>query len=140
MTVNVENYTNQVMGLKTLSIPIALVTLQTAAIDMLTAWTPGYPFRFVKMEFLTTTVGTGSSASQNFQAYIGSTAITGGTLALALADTTPTGKVIQGAAPTALDKGGATDTITVSLVASGTAFTAGSGEMIVTLQDLSAVL
>jgi len=138
MTQNVENITNPVRGLQQIPLAVQLVTFSTAALDIMTTWTPGYAFRFVKMELITTTVGTGTSASQTLQAYIGTTAVTGGTLAFLLADTTPTGKIIQGATPTANNIGTATDTLTISLVASGTAFTAGAALVMVTIQNLSA--
>jgi hypothetical protein len=137
MATNVENITNPVRGLVQLPLAIQLVTLSTAALDILTTWVPGFAFRFVKMELITTTVGTGTSASQEFDAYIDGVAVTGGTLNFLLADTTPTGKIIQGATPTALNIGSATSTLTISLKTGGTAFTAGAALVMVTLQNLS---
>ena len=137
MTTNVENITNPIRGLVKIPLAVQYVTFSNAALDILTTYTPGYAFQFLKMELITTTVGTGAAASQELDAYISGVAVTGGTLNFLLADTTPTGKVIQGATPTALNIGTVTDTITISLKTGGTAFTAGAGVVMVTLLNLS---
>lgn len=110
--------------------------LSTSAIDLLTNWTPGFAFKILGFDFCVTVAGTGSSASQVFNLEIGTTNLTGGVLTLALADTTPIGKVTSATAITAANTGTATDTISLEMAASGTVFTAGAGYFIITLQNL----
>lgn len=110
--------------------------LSTSAIDLLTDWTPGFAFKLLALEFATTIAGTGTSASQVFNLEIGTTNVTGGVLTLALADTTPVGKVKAATAITAANTGTSTDTVSLEMAASGTVFTAGAGYFIIKYQNL----
>lgn len=110
--------------------------LSTSAIDLMTGYTPGFPFKIVRLTFTTTVAGTGAGASQTFNLEIGTTNLTGGVLTLALADTTPIGKITSATAITALNTGSATDTISLEMSAGGTVFTAGAGYFTITLQNL----
>lgn len=110
--------------------------LSTAAIDLLTNFTPGHRFKLVKWAFVTTTAGTGTSASQVFNLEIGTTNTTGGVLTLLLANTDTIGKITAATAITALNEGAATDTISIEMAASGTVFTAGAGYFVITIQNL----
>lgn len=111
--------------------------LSTSAIDILTGYTPGFPFRIVDFTFTTTVAGTGSSASQVFNLEIGSTDVTGGVLTLTLASQATIGTVTSATAITALNEGTETDTISIEMAASGTVFTAGAGYFTITLQNLA---
>jgi hypothetical protein len=110
--------------------------LSTSAIDILTGWTPGFPFKIVSLAFTTTVAGTGASASQVFNLEIGSTNVTGGVLTLLLADTDTIGKRTNATAITAANVGTATDSISLEMAASGTVFTAGAGYFTITIQNL----
>ncbi len=110
--------------------------LSTAAIDLMTGYTPGFPFKIVGLTFTTTVAGTGTSASQTFNLEIGTTNVTGGVLNLLLADTATIGTIKSATAITALNTGSATDTISLEMAASGTVFTAGAGYFTITLQNL----
>lgn len=123
-------------GYYSIQIPLALASMTTAAADLMTGFTPGHAGKIVKMEFVTTTLGTGASASQVLNLEIGSTNVTGGVLTLLLADTTPLGKITAATAITAGNEFTATDTISLEVAASGTVFTAGAGAVIITLQNL----
>lgn len=123
-------------GVYTVTIPLALASMTTAAADLVTGWIPGHRGLIKKVQFVTTTLGTGTSASQVINLEIGSTDVTGGVLTLLLADTTPLGKIKDATAITALNEFSATDTISVEVAASGTVFTAGSGALIIQIQNL----
>ncbi len=123
-------------GTSFLTIPIELASMTTAAADLLTNYTPGFPFKIVKWGFVVTTLGTGTSASQVLNLEIGSTNLTGGVLTVLLADATPLGKYTAATAITAGNTGSATDTISIEVAASGTVFTAGEGTLIIEIQNL----
>lgn len=110
--------------------------LSTAAIDILTAYTPGYKFKILGFEFVTTVAGTGASASQVFNIEIGTTNVTGGVLTLTLASQATIGVVTAATAVTAANTGSATDTISIEMAASGTVFTAGAGYFVIKLQNM----
>lgn len=121
-----------------LSIPVALVTLQTSALSLLTDWLPGFEGNIVAIDFVTNAVGTGAAATQSISVTVNDVATTGGVLTLALADTTPAGKIKLGTAVTqnSLAHFIATSRINVLVAASGTAFTAGSGALLLTVQNV----
>ncbi len=123
-------------GIYTLSIPLVLASMTTAAADLVTNYVLGHKFKILKVSFVTTTLGTGTSASQVINLEIGTTNVTGGVLTLLLADTTPLGKVTAATAITALNEGTETDSISVEVAASGTVFTAGSGALLIEIQNL----
>lgn len=125
-------------GVSTVTIPITRLAtdLSTSAMDLLTNYTPGYRFKVLGLSFVTTTAGTGTSASQVFNLEIGSTNVTGGVLTLALADTDTIGKVTAATAVTAANVGTASDTISLEMAASGTVFTAGAGYFVLKIQNM----
>ncbi len=94
--------------------------------DLVTTLTPGFAGRIKGADFVVTdAVTTGSKASTlNFE--IGTTNLTGGTIALTSANCTPLGKVVSAAAITAAAGFTATDTISVE-AASTTTFIEGKG-------------
>lgn len=103
---------------------VNLATLTDA--DQVTAWIPGHKGRIIATRFIThIPVTTGSKASTlNWE--IGTVNVTGGTIALTSAAATPRGKVIEGAAITALNSFDADDTISLEAT-STTAFSEGTG-------------
>jgi len=126
------------VGVYKLSVPLtSLATgLSTSAIDLATTVPIGHAFKVLSWEFVTTIVGTGTSASQTFNLEIGTTNLTGGSLALLLADTNTIGKRTAASAITAANTGTAEDTLSIEMAASGTVFTAGAGYFLITIQNM----
>lgn len=110
--------------------------LSTSALDLLTNYTPGYAFKLLSFDFVTTIAGTGSGASQTFNLEIGTTNTTGGSLNVTLASTDTVGKITAGTAITAANTGTASDTISIEMAASGTVFTAGAGAFLIGIQNM----
>ncbi|MDR3406374.1 MAG: hypothetical protein P4L99_28070 [Chthoniobacter sp.] len=125
-------------GIETVTIPLtSLATgLSTSAIDLLTTYTPGYKFKLLKLDFVTTVAGTGSGASQTFNLAIGSTPTTGGSLVATLSSTDTIGKITAASSITAANTGTASDTLSLKMAASGTVFTAGAGYFVVKIQNM----
>lgn len=123
-------------GIHTLSIPIQLAAMTTSAADLVTNFTPGFKFKILAVDFVTTTLGTGSGASQTLNLEIGTTNVTGGVVNPTLAGTDTLGELTAGTAVTAANTGSASDTISVEVAASGTAFTAGAGVLLVRIQNM----
>lgn len=126
------------VGVNTITIPLtSLVTgLGTSAIDLLTNYTPGYRFKLLAFDFVTTVAGTGSGASQVFNLEIGTTNVTGGALTVNLTSTNTIGKISSGTAITADNVGTASDTLSIEMAASGTVFTAGAGYFVIKIQNM----
>ncbi len=127
------------LGIVTVAIPLQLVAMTTAAADLMTNYVPGYAFKLLSIEFVTTKLGTGTSASQVINAEIGSTNVTGGVLTLLLADTDTLGKKTAATAITAANTGTASDTLSFEVATGGTVFTAGDGVLLVKLQNMDTV-
>jgi len=108
----------------------------TSAGDVVTAFVPGFKFKLLALDFITSVAGVGSSASQVFNLEIGTTNVTAGTLTLTEASTATVGALTAGAAITGANTGTASDTFSVEMAASGTAFTAGAGTLLVTIQNM----
>ncbi|KKM14326.1 hypothetical protein LCGC14_1707240, partial [marine sediment metagenome] len=108
----------------------------TSAADMVTDYVPGFKFKLLAIDFVTSIAGTGSSASQLFNLAIGSVDVTLGVCTVTLASTNAVGELTAGAAITGAQEGSATDAISIEMAASGTAFTAGAGTFIVTIQNM----
>jgi hypothetical protein len=125
-------------GYLTWNIPLQLASMTTSAADLVTGFVPGFRGKIVSAQFFTTTVGTGTSASQVLNFEIGSTDTTGGVLTLLLADTTTLGTRKAATAFTAANEFTATDSISLEVAASGTVFTAGAGVLTVILQNYDA--
>jgi len=123
-------------GVETVTIPVQLASMTTAAADLMTAYTPGYKFKVLSVDFATTKLGTGSGATQTLNLAIGSTAVTGGVVNPTLAGTATLGALTAGTAVTAANTGAATDTLSVKVAASGTVFTAGEGVLLVKIQNM----
>jgi hypothetical protein len=123
-------------GITTVSIPIQLDSMTTSAADLVTGYVPGYKFKILAVDFATTTVSTGDGASQVLNLEIGTTNVTGGVVTATLAGTDTLGELTAGTAVTATNTGSASDTISVEVAASGTVFTAGSGVLLIKIQNM----
>ncbi len=108
----------------------------TSAADVVSLFVPGYKFKLLALDFVTSIAGTGSSSTQTLNLEIGTTNVTLGTLVITLASTNVVGELTAGAAITGNNEGSASDTISVEVAVSGTAFTAGKGVLIVTIQNM----
>lgn len=111
----------------------------TSAADLVTAYVPGYRFKLLALDFVTSVAGVGSSASQTLNLEIGTTNVTAGTCVVTEASTSAVGELTAGATITGANVGVATDSFSIEVAASGTAFTAGHGTLVVTLQNLDVV-
>lgn len=102
--------------------------------DMMTAWTPGYAGKIVKIEAVCTvaTSTTGKTATLNLE--IGTTNLTGGVLVLDGTAAIAKGTVLAGTAITAGNTFTATDTISLE-ASSVTAFIEGEFTIIITLES-----
>lgn len=92
--------------------------------DIVTTITPGFAGRIVKWYAIVTDPATTGSKLATLNIEIGTTDLTGGTLALTSANMTPLGAVVAGAAITAGNYFGAADTLSIE-AASVTAFVEG---------------
>lgn len=100
--------------------------------DVLTTFTPGIKGKILKFSAaVTTAVSTGSKAS-TLNLEIGTTNVTGGSLALTSANCTPLGAVVNASAITAANTFGVTDSISIE-AASTTAFSEGSVNLLIVI-------
>ncbi len=123
-------------GISTISIPIQLAAMTTAAADLVTNYTPGYKFKILAVSFDTTTIGAGAGASQVLNVEIGTTNVTGGVVTLTEAATDTLGELTAGTSVTAANTGAADATISVEVAASGTVFTSGAGVLLIRIQNM----
>lgn len=114
-----------------ISIPVDLASLANG--DVVTAYTPGFAARIAKLSAVVTVPATTSAKAATLTMKIGSTAVTGGSLALTSANCTPLGNVVNASAVTAARDFVATDTISV-VAASVTAFVEGSVVLLIVLK------
>lgn len=117
-----------------LSLPVVFPT-GTSAIDLITGFTPGFRGKIVGWDVVADVAATGDNAAQVLNLEINAVDVTGSSFTLALADVNAIGKVKAGGTPTALNEFDENDTISVELAASGTAFTAGSGHIVLKLEQ-----
>jgi len=116
-------------------LPFFVNLADIAAGDVLTTFTPGFNFKILSIDFQTAKAVTTASKLATLNMEIGTTDLTGGTVALTSAACTPAGKQVAGAAITGGNTG--TDTDSFSIEASSvTAFSEGSGWVMVKLQNL----
>lgn len=101
--------------------------------DLVTNFTPGFAGKIVKTYWIQDVPVTTADKLSTLNLEIGTTNLTGGEVALTSAACTPKGKVIAGAAITAGNYFGATDTISVE-AASTTAFVEGTGSLYAVLE------
>lgn len=126
------------VGVQTLTIPLSSLAtgLSTSAIDLLTDYVPGYAFKLLSFDFITTIVGAGGGASQVFNLEIGSTNVTGGVLTVTLASTATIGAQTNGTAITAANVGTAANAISIEMAAGGTVFSSGAGYFVIKIQNM----
>jgi hypothetical protein len=111
------------------SIPVQLSTIAATTVN---AFTPGFAGTITAVQFVNTVAATTAAKAATLGLKIGSTAVTGGAVALTSANQTPLGNVVAGSAVTALNTFTSTDTI--SVVGSGiTAFVEGAGVLLISL-------
>ena len=106
-----------------------LATLATG--DVLTNFTPGFKGRILDIDFQVHAAVTTGSKAATLNMEIGTTNLTGGSVALTSANCTPAGVQVAGTAITGANSFTATDTISIE-AASVTAFAEGSGWLMVT--------
>jgi hypothetical protein len=121
------------VGVSTVAIPIQLDTISDA--DVLTTYTPGYKFKILAVDFAVADPATTGSKATTLNLEIGTTNVTGGTVALTSDNATPLGAVVAGAAVTALNTGSASATISIE-ASSTTAFVEGTGYLLLTIQNM----
>ena len=98
--------------------------------DLVTTFTPGFAGTIEAFDWVQEAQVTTGSKLSTLNLEIGTTNLTGGTIALTSAACTPLGKVIASAAITAANTFGATDTVSVE-AASTTTFIEGSGTIVI---------
>lgn len=113
---------------QTIAFQIDLANI-TADGDVVTTYTPGFAGRIIDIDFVVNTPVTTADKLTTINAEIGTTDLTGGTLALTSANCTPLGAVVSAAAITAGAAFGASDTISLE-ASSTTAFAEGSGTIL----------
>lgn len=122
------------VGVQTVTIPIDLTSLANGNVNP-TAYTPGYKFKILSATFAVNKPATTAAKASTLTMKIGSTSITGFSIALTSANCTPTGALVASSSITAANTGTASDTITL-VAASTTAFVEGSGELLLKIQNL----
>ena len=115
------------------SIPVILANLADG--DIVTTLTPGFAGEIVDMDFVVTDPVTTASKLSTLNAEIGTTNLTGGTVALTSANCDTLGKVVAAASITGNNSFGATDTISAE-ASSTTTFIEGEGVLIIRCKQL----
>lgn len=124
------------VGVMTVAIAIQLAAMTTSAADLITNYTPGFKFKLLSADFVTTTLGAGAGATQTLNLEIGTTNVTGGVVNPTLASTDTLGEITAGTAITGANTGSAADTISVEVAAGGTVFTGGAGLLLIKIQNM----
>lgn len=119
-----------------LTFGVTFASMGTGGGTLVGAFTPGFAFKIVSTSLNVAVAGTGTSATQSLNWKIGSTNVTGGVINPTLADTNAVGNNVAGSSITAANTGLLTDTLSLVYATGGTAFTAGSGSVIVILENL----
>src|ERR1035437_8970787 len=97
---------------QTITIPVAILSLQGTAAAVLTSWTPGFAFEVEKVDYVVKVAHTGTSATRAFTVKRGSTAVAVITPTLAAAGTV--GAVVaQTSLDTTVNKFGPADAMTI---------------------------
>lgn len=122
------------VGVHTLSFGIDLASVANGNV-IPTAYTLGYKFKILSATFAVNKPVTTGSKLSTLTMKIGSTAITGFSIALTSANCTPIGVLVQSSSITALNTGTASDTITL-VAGSTTAFVEGSGTLLLKVQNM----
>lgn len=116
-------------------LPVYLNLADVASGDVMTDYTPGFPFKVLSVDFRVQKAVTTGSKAATLNLEIGSTNLTGGAVALTSTNCTPAGAAVAGTAITAANTGTATDTISIE-ASSVTAFVEGTGTLYIKLLNL----
>lgn len=110
----------------------------TSAEDYATGIVLGHKFKLLSWEFITDVVGVGASASRVFNMEIGTTDVgtTPSTLTLTEAATATKGARVAGTAIAGANTGTAAAALSVEVASGGTQFTAGSGYLVIKVQNM----
>jgi hypothetical protein len=98
--------------------------------DVVTTLTPGFAGKITSLDFFTHIPVTTAAKASTLNAEIGTTNLTGGTVALTSANCTPRGAKVAGAAVTGANTFTATDNFSIEASAT-TTFVEGSGWLVV---------
>lgn len=109
----------------------------TAAVEPVTNFTVGYKFKILSWVFVTEVLLVGAAGSRVANMEINTTDVgtIPSTITVPIANAT-VGTVTAGTAVAGANTGGATDTVSIEIQNGGTAFTAGSGTFIITVQNM----
>jgi hypothetical protein len=124
------------VGVTTLMFHINLVALTAAAANLMSSYVPGYAFKILQVDYVTTTLGVGAGATMSLNLEIAGTNVTGGVVNPTEANTTPLGNLVAGTAVTAANVGTAAQALEIEVAAGGTIFTAGQGTLLVKIQNM----
>ena len=122
-------------GVYTLNLTGNMLLAGISAANLVTSFVPGHAFKILNVQAISIVAPTTSGKAATVTPYIGSTAVTGGVLALTSASLATKGTVQAGTAVTANNEGSATDGITLT-GSSVTAFVEGSACIVLTIQNL----
>lgn len=122
------------VGIETLLIPVTLAQIAGAG-DVLTTITLGYKFKLLSFNAFVVEAVTTAAKAATLNLEIGTTNVTGGTIALTSANCTPLGATVAGAAITAANTGSSSATVSVE-AASVTAFAEGAVVLQVRVQNM----
>ena len=120
-------------GISIVSIPLTLSSIADG--DLVTAYTPGFKFKVLAVDFATTTVASTSAKASTLNVEIGTTNLTGGVVSLTTASCDTLGELTAGSSVTAANTGTASDTISVE-ASSTTAFVQGAGVLFIKIQNM----
>jgi hypothetical protein len=120
-------------GVSHIAIPVTLSKIADG--DLVTAFTPGYKFKILGIEFVVTTVASTAAKAATLNLEIGTTNVTGGVLSLTTAACDTLGEVTAATAVTAANTGSATDTVSVEASAT-TTFVEGEGVLMIRIQNM----
>jgi hypothetical protein len=123
-------------GVGVLTVPLYVNLADLANADLITAYTPGYKFKILGVNFVVGKAVTTAAKLATLTPKISGVALTGGALALTSANCTPQGIVINSTAPvTALNEG--SDSATISITGSAvTTFIEGAGWIMIQIQNM----
>lgn len=128
--VAIVDFTDEQEETYVLSLPITLAAVADG--DVVTTFTPGHHGRIKSLDFLVDVAVTTAAKLTTLNAEIGTTNVTGGTVALTSANCTPQGAIVADAAITALAAFDNDSTISIE-ASSTTTFVEGSGTLLVTI-------
>lgn len=125
------------VGISTMHFPFEFTT-STSAIDVVTAFVPGYKFKILDWAWVdggTLLVGASGSRVANME--IGSTDVgTSASTCTVVQASTADGRRIDGTAVSGANTGSASDTFSIEIASGGTDITAGNGAFHIVIQNM----